>query len=124
MSFSEKPDEKQTNIRENNSIDDNNSKNQTKIIKKNRTLQYYKFLIYNMKTEIKLHDFLKLLRNSNTAELSIWTISVVLFANIPKNFLILKEGETSKSKFIGAFLWFHIMHILHACLGMYVDINY
>ena len=40
MSFSEKPDEKQTNIRENNSIDDNNNKNQTKIIKKNRTLQY------------------------------------------------------------------------------------
>ena len=73
-----------------------------------------------MKTDIKLHDFLKLLRNSNTAELSIWTISVVLFANIPKNFPILKEGETSKSKFIGAFLWFHIMHILRACLGMYI----
>ena len=63
---------------------------------------------------------MKLLRNSNTAELSIWTISVVLFANIPKNFPVLKEGETSKSRYFGAFLWFHIMHVLRACVGMYV----
>ena len=34
MSFSEKPDEKETNNEENNSIDDNNIKNQNKIIKK------------------------------------------------------------------------------------------
>ena len=108
MSFSEKPDfdfsqqdseldnkEDITNIEENqrNSLDNNNknnynnenNNNQNQPKKKNRTLQYYKFLFYTMKTEIKVHDFLKLLRNSNTAELSIWTISVVLFANIPKN---------------------------------------
>ena len=73
-----------------------------------------------MKTEIKVHDFLKLLRNSNTAELSLWTISVVLFANIPKDFPVLKEGETSRAKYSGIFLWFHLLHVLRGCLGMYV----
>ena len=137
MSFSEKPDDefsqqqsKQennediTNIEENkrNSINSDNSNinNQNPTKKKNRTLQYYKFLFYTMKTEIKVHDFLKLLRNSNTAELSLWTISVVLFANIPKNFPVLKEGETSKARYSGVFLWFHIIHVLRGCLGMYV----
>jgi hypothetical protein len=73
-----------------------------------------------MKTEIKIHDFLKLVRNSNTAEISIWTMSVVLFANIPKNFPILKEGEKSTAKYSGAFIWLHIVHILRAFLGMYI----
>ena len=143
MSFSEKPDfdfsqqdseldnkEDITNIEENqrNSLDNNNknnynnenNNNQNQPKKKNRTLQYYKFLFYTMKTEIKVHDFLKLLRNSNTAELSIWTISVVLFANIPKNFPVLKEGETSRVKYSGVFLWLHLMHVVRALLGMYV----
>ena len=102
MSFSEKPDDEYsqkqseqennediTNIEENQRNSINSSGNNINIPtkKKNRTLQYYKFLFYSMKTEIKVHDFLKLLRNSNTAELSLWTISVVLFANIPKIFL-------------------------------------
>ena len=100
MSFSEKDseqennEEKLTNIEQNNSIDNNN--NQTKIKKKNRTLQYYKFLFYSMKTEIKQHDFLKLLSNSNTTKLSIWTISVLLFINIPKNFSCFKRGRNFK----------------------------
>ena len=143
MSFSEKPDfdfsqqdseldnkEDITNIEENqrNSLDNNNknnynnenNNNQNQPKKKNRTLQYYKFLFYTMKTEIKVHDFLKLLRNSNTAELSIWTISVVLFANIPKNFPVLKEGETSRVKYSGIFLLLHLMNVIGALLGMYV----
>ena len=148
MSFSEKPDdefsqqeqersqdkdEDITNVEENqgNSIDYNdnnnydnnnygNNNNQNTVVKKNRTLQYYKFLFYTMKTEIKVHDLLKLLRNSNTAELSIWTMSVVLFANIPKNFPILKEGENSTATYSGVFIWFHIFHIIRAFLGMYI----
>ena len=138
MSFSEKPDdefsqqeqersqdkdEDITNVEENqsNSIDYNdNNNNQNPVVKKNRTLQYYKFLFYTMKTEIKVHDLLKLLRNSNTAELSIWTMSVVLFANIPKNFPILKEGENSTATYNGVFIWLHIVHIIRAFLGMYI----
>ena len=117
MSFSEKPDDEYsqkqseqennkdlTNIEE-NQRDSINSSNNNKI-KKNHTLQYYKFLFYCMKTEIKVHDFLKLLRNSNTAELSLWTIRVVLFANSQKNFTVLKEGEISKAKYSVVFFVF------------------
>ena len=138
MSFSEKPDDEFsqkdaeegeennndiTNIEENqrNSLENkNNINNKSPYKKKNRTLQFYKFLFYTMKTEIKTNDFLKLLRNSNTAELTIWTISVLLFANIPKNFPILKEGEKSRATYSGAFLWFHLLHIIRASLGMYI----
>ena len=102
MKYSEKFDEEEITKKEdkNSDINDNitnyeenqnNSNNNIK--KKNRTLQYYKFLFYTMKTEIKVHDFLKLIRNTNTLELSLWTISVVLYANVPKNFPILKPGK-------------------------------
>ena len=113
--------DKITNYEENqnNSININNYNNPT-IKKKNRTLQYYKFLFYSMKTEIKVNDFLKLLRNTNTLELSLWSISVVLFANVPKNFPILKEGEKNKKKYNGTFIWFHLFHIIHAFFGMYI----
>ena len=129
MKYSEKIDEEEITQKEdkNSDINDNitnyeenqnNSNNNIK--KKNRTLQYYKFLFYTMKTEIKVHDFLKLIRNTNTLELSLWTISVVLYANVPKNFPILKPGEKNKSKYSGTFLWFHILHVVRACIGMYV----
>ena len=129
MKYSEKFDEVEITQKEdkNSDINDNitnyeenqnNSNNNIK--KKNRTLQYYKFLFYTMKTEIKVHDFLKLIRNTNTLELSLWTISVVLYANVPKNFPILKPGEKNKSKYSGIFLWFHILHVVRACIGMFV----
>ena len=108
-----------TNFEENQNKSINNNTNNN-IKKKNRTLQYYKFLFYTMKTEIKTNDFLKLLRNTNTLELALWTISVVLYANVPKDFPILKEGEKNKTKYSGTFLWFHIFHVIHACFGMYI----
>ena len=133
MSFSENQDyefshddeSKNTgNVKDSNSIQNsyikNNNNDNNNIPKKNRTLQFYKYLFYSMKTEIKSHDFLKLLRNSNTAELSIWTISVVLYANIPKNYPINKEGETSSIRYNGIFIWLHLVHIVRACLGMFV----
>ena len=110
--------DKVTNFEENQNKSINNNTNNIK--KKNRTLQYYKFLFYTMKTEIKTNDFLKLLRNTNTLELALWTISVVLYANVPKDFPILKEGEKNKTKYSGTFLWFHIFHVIHACFGMYI----
>ena len=99
-----------------------NNSNQTNISinKKNRTLQYYKFLFYSLKTEIKVHDFLKLLRNSNTAELSIWTISVVLYANIPKDVNIIRSKGEILVKYNGGFIWLHIVHIIRAFLGMFI----
>jgi len=132
MSFSEKQENKIenqedndnkndiTHIEENKTQNISKNNNNKKIKRKNRTLQYYKFLFYTMKTVIKVHDFLKLLRNSNTTELSIWTISLVLFANIPEKFPILKKGETSTTKYSGVFIWFHILHVVRAFLGMYI----
>ena len=124
------PDEKKSDIynndkarnyedNQNNYLDHNNEEN-LHIKKNNRTLQYYKFLFYTMKTEIKIHDFLKLLRNTNTLELTLWSLSIVLFANVPKNFPILKKGEKNTTKYSGVFLWLHICHIIRACLGMYM----
>ena len=129
MKYSEKLDEeeitqkkdKNSDINDNiTNYEENQNNSNNNIKKKNRTLQYYKFLFYTMKTEIKVHDFLKLIRNTNTLELSLWTISVVLYANVPKNFPILKPGEKNKSKYSGAFLWFHILHVVRACIGMFV----
>ena len=130
MSFSEQEQGDEFSQKEDNSgayAEDNENKynpsnnEQKPSKKKNRTLQYYKFLFYSMKTEIKVHDFLKLLRSSNTAELSIWTISILLFANIPKNFPVVKEGEESKRATISStFIWLHILHVARAFLGMYL----
>jgi hypothetical protein len=87
--------------------------------KKNRTLQYYKFLFYSMKTELKIHDFVKLVRASNAGEISIWIISLVLYANTPKDFPKLSEGEKSTS-YKNAFIWFHLIHVLRAVLGAFL----
>ena len=87
--------------------------------KKNRTLQYYKFLFYSMKTELKLHDFLKLVRASNAGEIAIWVISLILYANTPKDFPKLSEGEKSTS-YKNAFIWFHFIHVLRAALGIFL----
>ena len=87
--------------------------------KKNRTLQYYKFLFYSMKTELKLHDFVKLVRASNAGEIAIWVISLILYANTPKDFPKLSEGEKSTS-YKNAFIWFHFIHVLRAALGIFL----
>jgi hypothetical protein len=87
--------------------------------KKNRTLQYYKFLFYSMKTELKLHDFVKLVRASNAGEIAIWVISLILYANTPKDFPKLSNGEKSTS-YKNAFIWFHFIHVLRAVLGIFL----
>ena len=70
-----------------------------------------------MKTEIKIHDFVKLVRVSNAGEISIWLISLILYANTPKDFPKLNEGEKSTS-YKNAFIWFHLMHVIRAVLGI------
>ena len=85
--------------------------------KKNRTLQYYKFLFYSMKTELKLHDFIKLVRSSNAGEISLWVISLFLYASTPKDFPKLSDGEKSTS-YKNIFIWFHLFHVVRALLGI------
>ena len=87
--------------------------------KKNRTLQYYKFLFYSLKTEIKAQDFLKLLRTSNTIEIAIWIISFLLYANTPKGFPRLKQG-TKSSSYKNSFIWLHLIHVIRGALGFFI----
>ena len=100
----------------NNNIDSNEVNG---LKKKNRTLQYYKFLFYSMKTELKLHDFIKLVRTTNSGEIAIWLISLILYANTPKDFPKLLEGEKSTS-YKNIFIWFHFIHVLRAALGLFL----
>ncbi len=102
----------------NNNIDSNYTPS-IGLKKKNRTLQYYKFLFYSMKTEIKIHDFVKLVRASNAGEIAIWLISLLLYANTPKNFPKLSEGEKSTS-YKNIFIWFHLIHVTRAALGIFL----
>ena len=87
--------------------------------KKNRTLQYYKFLFYSMKTELKLHHFVKLVRASNAGEIAIWVVSLILYANTPKDFPNSSEGGKS-TPYKNAFIWFHFIHVLRAALGIFL----
>ena len=104
-----------------NNIDSHDIQNpsSTPVKKKNRTLQYYKFLFYSLKTEIKAQDFLKLLRTSNTIEIAIWIISLLLYANTPKDFPRLRQGEKSSS-YKNSFIWFHLLHVFRAGLGIFI----
>jgi hypothetical protein len=73
--------------------------------KKNRTLQYYKFLLYAMKMEIKIHEFIDLVRFSNQSELALWVLSVVLFFNSPTGFR-------------NIIVWFQIIHVIRGLIGV------
>ena len=111
---------KQDEVANNNNIDYNNYSNNNNIIKKkNRTLQYYKFLFYSLKTELKLHDLIKLIRTSNVGEISLWIISLLLYANTPKDFPKLSVGEKSSS-YKNAFIWFHFIHVLRGISGIFL----
>ena len=101
----------------NNNMDNyENSSNLPK--KKNRTLQYYKFLFYALKTEIKLQDFMKLVRASNISEIVLWLLSLVLYANTPKQFPQLASGEKSSS-YKNAFIGLHVLHCIRGALGIF-----
>ena len=91
--------------------------------KKNRTLQYYKFLFYSLKTEIKAQDFLKLLRSSNYIEISVWLISLLLYANTPKDFPRLNTGEKSTS-YKNSFIWLHLIHLLRGVIGIFLAFTF
>ena len=94
-----------------------------KLKKKNRTLQYYKFLFYSMKTEIKVHDFVKMVRNSNMGEISIWILSLILYACTPKTFTKISSEKAEEQKTKGyknIFIFFHILHVIRAFIGIFL----
>ena len=101
----------------NNNIEINNK--DLNIKKKNRTLQFYKFLFYSIKTEIKLHDFVKLFRLSNAGEISLWIMNLIVYISTPKDLLKSSEGKKS-SIYNNIFIWFHILHVFRAALGIFL----
>jgi len=76
-------------------------------VKKNRTLQFYKFLFYSMKIEIKVNEFVDLIRFANQSEISLWILSVVLYSNAPYNFS-------------NAFIWIHLLHVVRGLTGFLI----
>jgi len=95
---------------ENNVHNINNQNNNVPInnppvrqIKKNRALQYYKFLFYSIKLEIKITEFINLIRFANQSEISLWIVSFVLH----------QEGYSG-------FLWFHIIHFIRGLVGFFL----
>ena len=87
--------------------------------KKNRTLQYYKFLFYSLKTELKVHEFTKLIKASNAGEITLWLISIILYISTPKGFPNITTGEKSTS-YKNSFIWFHTMHLLRGAIGIFL----
>lgn len=102
----------------NNNIDSNYDNNNS-LRKKNRTLQYYKFLFYSLKTEIKVHEFTKIFRLSNAGELSLWIMSLIIYISTPKDFPKLTAGQKSTS-YKNVFIWFHFLHVFRAALGIFL----
>lgn len=95
-----------------------NKNNKRKTIgKKNRTLQYYKFLFYSIKTEITLRDFIKLINTSNMGEIAIWFLTIILYGNTPKGLPQLKNGDKTE-QYSNALIWFHIIHVFRAIFGI------
>ena len=87
--------------------------------KKSRKLQFYKFLFYSIKTEIKVNDFLKLIRTSNYAEIPLWVLSIIIYYITPiKLKTNLKDGSTTYYKI--TFIWVHIVHVFRAILGIFL----
>lgn len=86
-----------------------NGKEPEQIIKKkkNRTMQYYKFLFYSMKMEIKTVEFLDMNRFSNQSEISLWILSIALY-------------ETGFSQFV----WYHILHFIRGLLGFIIILKF
>jgi hypothetical protein len=92
---------------QNNDIINENNAQQNKSYeikpRKNRTLQYYKFLFYSMKVEIQATELVNIVKSSIFSEISLWVLSAILH-----------------NKFQGAFIYFHFLHVLRAIFGIVI----
>jgi hypothetical protein len=98
------------NARPNSDLNNADRVNPKNPKKKNRTLQFYKFLFYSMKVEIKVHEFYDLIRFSNQSEISLWILSIILYFNSPPDFS-------------NVFVWIHILHIIRGVFGFLILIK-
>ena len=86
-------------------IDNNNNNNPVNVLapKKNRTIQYYKFLFYSMKLEVKNTELINLIKYSNSSEILLYLFSVIVVAGFNTIFIIL-----------------HSLHFIRGLLGLFV----
>lgn len=77
--------------------------------KKNKTLQYFKFLLYSTKVEVKLHEFLDILRFGSQTEITLWIISMVLYFN---------------GKFRNIIIFFQVLHVIRGLIGYVIRIYF
>jgi hypothetical protein len=75
--------------------------------KKNRTLQFYKFLLYAIKLEIKMNELVEVVRFGNQSEVSLWILGVVLYFNSPTDYS-------------NIFVWVHIIHLVRGIIGFII----
>jgi len=71
--------------------------------KKNRTLQFYKFLLNSLKIEISLNEFMRLIKYSNQGEIVLWFISIILFYSGHREYPL---------------VWLHLIHLIRGILGL------
>jgi len=84
----------------------NDNQRPNNIQRKNRTLQYYKFLFYSMKLEIKNVELINLIRSSNISEILLWVLSMMIILEYNTLFVIL-----------------HILHAIRGILGLFLLIK-
>ncbi|MCQ2817489.1 MAG: hypothetical protein MJ252_09520 [archaeon] len=86
--------------------------------KKNRTLQFYKFLFYSIKVEIKVHEFIKMVRMANIGEIVLWILSFILYFASKKFPNVNVEGE--RINFTNYLIWPQIIHVARAITGFFI----
>lgn len=93
------------NIRNEVRLENNlgNSQENNVVEKKSATLDYYKFLFYALKAEVKLYDFFQLLSWTNFIEIFLFVVGIAFF--IPMN------GARS------AFAIINLIHVIRAVIG-------
>ena len=74
--------------------------------KKNRTLQFYKFLLNSLKIEISLNEFMRLIKYSNQGEIVLWFISIILFYSGHREYPL---------------VWLHLIHLIRGILGLIIS---
>jgi len=73
--------------------------------KKNRTLQFFKILLYSLKMEVKNNEFLALVKTTSVAESILWFISIVLYLDSGSKYFI---------------VWLQIIHLIRGVIGLYI----
>jgi hypothetical protein len=79
--------------------------------KTEKTINYYKFLLNSVKVEIKVLEFFNILRSCSSMEISLWILSICIFASIPTS----DDEMLESQRYV---IWFHLLHVLRAVIGI------